>query len=78
VLSLIYADNIVKKPSSSAQEGETSWGSLTSHGPFVLFAFNHRREFPVFIYLSLEGGEWFGDKEALKVHQHCEGRNIKQ
>lgn len=77
-LSLIYADNIVKHPFRSAQEGEISWECFTSRGPFVPFACNHTREFPVFIYFSLEGVEWFGDKKALKIHQCCQGRNIKQ
>lgn len=26
----------------------------------------------------MEGVEWFGDKKALKIHQCCQGRNIKQ
>lgn len=29
------------------------------------------------MYLYLGGGEWFGDKGALKIHQCCKG-NIEQ
>lgn len=78
MLSLIYADNIVIHPSRSTQEGEISWECFTSHGPLVPFSCNHRREFPVFIYFSLEIVEWVGEKKALKIHQCCQGRNIKR
>lgn len=73
-----FCGDIVKIFSRSIQEGETYSGSVTPHGPFVPFAFNHRRDFPGFVYLSFEGGEWFGDKGAFKIYQRCQGRNIKQ